>query len=208
MDTVLSESDHKYSTDLTANVLRGKKDSLAAGWNPHGRVPWGYDRGLYCDGVLKMTVPRAEKMRKPQNWKAKLVINEQEAEIIRWIFDRYGNHDTSMRKLCSALTDRGIQTPSGKRVWSVRSIVNVLTNSTYVGDLTMGHKKGGIKGEFGQAKPQIGKCDAIIDRALWNIVAARVAERANRRRVIYDSATVRSGALSGMLVCGRCGHNL
>jgi site-specific DNA recombinase len=208
LDTVMAESDNKYSIDLSAGVVRGKSSSLAAGFSPHGRVPWGYDRGYYQEGELKMTTPRRERFRKSPNWKLKPIVNQGEAEVIRWIFDQYGNHDTSMRKLCRALSAKGVVTPSGKNVWSIRSIVGVLSNSTYVGDLTMGHKKGGVKGTFTQAAPQMGTCPAIIDRELWDSVKARLAERADRRRIIYDSATVKSGTLSGMLVCGRCGHTL
>ena len=52
---------------------------------PYGCIPYGYDR-LYVSGLEQHRVSRTAPFRKPRNWKLRLVVNEQEAAIVRRIF--------------------------------------------------------------------------------------------------------------------------
>lgn len=65
---------------------------------------------------------------------APLVINESEAEIVRFIFDAY-LYGWTQEKIAHFLTDIGCQTKTGSTEWSSGSIGYILTNERYCGDV-------------------------------------------------------------------------
>jgi hypothetical protein len=46
-----------------------------------------------------------------------MVVNEQEAAIIRFVFETYATGDTGLDRIAQQLEDRGIVTKTGKRLW-------------------------------------------------------------------------------------------
>ena len=60
-----------------------------------------------------------------------LIINQQEAEIVKWIFESYcgGN---SLGKIAKALEEHGIPSPKGKGKWNREAISKLLSNEKYV----------------------------------------------------------------------------
>ncbi|MDO4963505.1 MAG: recombinase family protein [bacterium] len=79
--------------------------------------------------------------------KHKLVINEEEALVVRRIFNMFKN-GLSLSKICDILTKEGIPTPSISKnmnigqnnlhygVWSTRTVNDILKCPTYIGNLT------------------------------------------------------------------------
>ena len=61
-----------------------------------------------------------------------LVINSNEAQIVRWIFERYLVGD-SLRKIASGLERQGIPSPTGKSKWNREAIDKLLSNEKYTG---------------------------------------------------------------------------
>ena len=61
-----------------------------------------------------------------------LVINEKEAEVIRWIFAQYAEGE-SLGKIADSLARQGIPSPSGKPKWNREAIDRLLTNEKYTG---------------------------------------------------------------------------
>src|SRR5690606_3796718 len=57
--------------------------------------------------------------------KGKLTVHPEQAEIVRWIFDRYIAGDGT-RRIAVELTERGIPTPLGRRIWRYNSIQAIL----------------------------------------------------------------------------------
>ena len=103
----------------------------------------------------------------------KLVINEAEAETIRFIFNRY--LETSIGQVLDELEARGITTKAyvsrtglskGGGRWYVGPLRHILRNRVYVGDAV--HKDNVYPGEH---KP-------ILDRELFDRVQAKMAENA------------------------------
>ena len=64
LDVILSESNHKFSRDLSRESLRGRQDRLRHKFWPHGAVPYGFDRE-YSLGDEKRVVARSAKFGKP-----------------------------------------------------------------------------------------------------------------------------------------------
>lgn len=61
-----------------------------------------------------------------------LVVNPDEASIIRWIFDRYLSGD-SLGKIAAGLEKQEIPSPSGKRKWNREAINKLISNEKYTG---------------------------------------------------------------------------
>ena len=61
-----------------------------------------------------------------------LVIDPTEAEIVRWIFQRYLDGD-SLGKIAAGLENQGILSPTGKLKWNREAIDKLLSNEKYTG---------------------------------------------------------------------------
>lgn len=66
-----------------------------------------------------------------------LVINKEQAKVIRLIYHLYLNGNGYYR-IVKKLMDFGIKSPKGKDVWNVDTVRNILINEKYVGTLVSG----------------------------------------------------------------------
>ena len=62
----------------------------------------------------------------------KLVINCDEAQVVRWVFERYLAGD-SLGKIASGLEQQGIPSPTGRTKWNREAIDKLLSNEKYTG---------------------------------------------------------------------------
>ncbi len=62
----------------------------------------------------------------------KLEIDSDEAQVVRWIFERYLAGD-SLGKIASGLERQGIPSPTGKPKWNREAIDKLLSNEKYTG---------------------------------------------------------------------------
>ena len=103
--------------DYTKKVLtRGKEISLRSGYFINAVVPFGYEREWVYEG----------KRKRPT-----LAIVEEEAKIVRMIFDWYANEGIGATKICQRLNAMGIPARKGG-LWKKSSIVNILKNEHYI----------------------------------------------------------------------------
>lgn len=65
-----------------------------------------------------------------------LTINEAEAKIVRWIFERYLGGD-SFGKICAGLEKQGVSSPTGKTKWNREAISKLLSNEKYTGSVLL-----------------------------------------------------------------------
>lgn len=61
-----------------------------------------------------------------------LTINQDEAQVVHWIFERYAAGD-SLWKIATGLEQHGIISPSGKTRWNREAIDKLLSNEKYTG---------------------------------------------------------------------------
>ena len=61
-----------------------------------------------------------------------LVINPDEAVVVRWIFERYLNGD-SLGRIATGLEGQGIPSPTGKPKWNREALNKLLSNEKYTG---------------------------------------------------------------------------
>ena len=71
-----------------------------------------------------------------------LVINEKEAETVRWIFEQYAE-GKSLGKIADGLAIQGIPSPSGKPIWNREAIDKLLANEKYTGRVLLQKTAGG-----------------------------------------------------------------
>ncbi|MBR0598602.1 recombinase family protein [Sinanaerobacter chloroacetimidivorans] len=67
---------------------------------------------------------------------SELIINREEARVIRWIFNRYLEGD-SFGKITSGLEKQGISSPTGKAKWNSEAISKLLSNEKYTGSVLL-----------------------------------------------------------------------
>lgn len=105
--------DH-YSRELSLKVRSSLRAMEQQGKYPFAKAPYGY--------------------RKDPDDPHRLVIHPEEAACVRAMFSMRLS-GCRLREIAQALQDQGIQTPSG-RPFTTQGISHVLSNQTYVGDMT------------------------------------------------------------------------
>lgn len=88
-----------------------------------------------CGKASRTAVPKMAK-RKCYGYTVgsddQLVINSDEAQIVRWIFERYPVGG-SLGKIASGLEQQGIPSPTGRTKWNREAIDKLLSNEKYTG---------------------------------------------------------------------------
>ena len=202
-DAIFTEQNNKYSTDISSNAIRGRMDILSQGYWAVGVIPFGYDREFVEGGVTQMVVARDKAFKKPRNWHTKLKVNEAEAEIVLSVYKRFVASDLSARALVKDLNAEGVK--SNGKVWSAQSLLHMLRDVSYIGQHRVGHarKSKEAHGRMTQTVKE-GVCPPIVDRELFDAVQAKLDNRDPKTK----STQVRSGTLSGVLICGHCGYRM
>jgi len=144
----------------------------------------------------------------------KLVIVEEEAEVVRYIFNSYLDGQ-SVREIAESLTEAKIPTVKGKEVWNSGTVRNMLRNEKYCGDVLMqktytvdcfSHKSVRNRGQ----KPQYRLTNnhpAIIPRDDWMKVQAMLQQPRRRgsaqQKPIEEKfrvTRIKNGRLKGYVV--------
>lgn len=211
-DFMLSEQNHAYSRTLARDSVGGRLRAINDNCWPYGCIPYGYDR-LYVYGSEQHRVSRTAPFRKPRNWKLRLVVNEQEAAIVRRIFHLFVERAWSKRKIANTLNEEGIPAPDNlpkaqRLGWTDVTVGGVLRHKAYIGVASMGSGKKTAKTAFVRIPPteKKGCCPVIIQDERLFEQAQQLLDR-NRERKARQQPS-RAGLLSGFLFCGHCGHSL
>ena len=191
--SVLSAVAEIERENIIEQTMNGRKEKARqGGWNG-GFAPYGYylkDKQLY--------------------------IQENEAEAIRIIFDKYVNDNMGFNKIAKYLNLQGVEKVKRDNgtlsQWSTHFVRMILDNPVYCGKIAFGRrtreKVKGTKNEYRQVRQDDyiiadGQHDAIIDEELWN----QAHEKREITGVKSPSKIGRDRAhlLSGILKCPKCG---
>jgi site-specific DNA recombinase len=131
----------------------------------------------------------------------KLVINEEQAKIVRFIFSGY-NSGKSIVAMNRVLDDERIPTIRGKeRGWIDSGIRFMLINPIYKGTLIVNRKCNvAYINKADLSKAIIIKVPAIVNESVWNMAQIRL--RANRK---LRPPRKNPWLLQGLITCGQCG---
>lgn len=165
-------------------------------------VTWSL-RKQYAEGKVSFPYTNVLGFDKDEN--GHLVINEEEAKVVRYIFQQTLLGKTPYH-ISQQLTKQGIPTPMGKGNWSSVTIKRMLRNEKYKGDALLQKtyttdfltkKKTINKGELPQHYVE-NNHEAIIDKETFDLVQNELDKKDKKK----GSAT----PFSTKLICGACGH--
>ncbi len=185
--TIMSSLAQEESRSISENVTWGKHKQAA-----DGKVSFAYGSFL---GLDKDPVT------------GKLVINPEQAEIVRMIFRMFLEGMTP-HSIAKELTIRGIKTPTGRDNWHQTTVKSILSNEKYKGDVllqkefTVDFLQKKVKKNEGEV-PQYyiqGNHEAIISPEVFDLVQAEIAKRLNGP-TRYSGLTI----FSCKIKCADCG---
>lgn len=175
---------------------RGRLLSVSQGNYIGSHPPYGYDKIWITEGRRKCPT---------------LGINEDEANIVRMVFDMYVNQDMGVTTIAHRLDSLGSKPRIGKN-WSPSQLKDMLANIHYIGKVWWNRRKAVLvveDGEIRKTEPRAkegdyliaeGKHEAIISEDLFN--AAQ--EKRGRNHRAKPSTKVRN-PLAGLIYC-QCGR--
>lgn len=151
--------------EYTKKIMnRGTLLSVSQGNYVGSRPPYGYDKIWVMEGKRKCPT---------------LAINEEEANVVRMIFNMYVHEDMGRNNICHRLDELGIKPPKGER-WSPAGLKDLLENVHYLGKIKWNWrkivtvvedgeiKKTAPKSKIGEYLIYEGKHPAIISEELFN----------------------------------------
>ena len=184
--TIMSSLAQEESRSISENVTWGQRKRMADG---KVSVPFGHFLG-YKRG------PNGE-----------LVIDEEQAKIVRNIYEWFLEGLTP-HAIAKKLTDMGVPTPRHGTKWWQGTIRSILTNEKYKGDALMQKyytedfltKKQAVnKGLLPQYYVE-GNHEAIIPPETFELVQQEIARR-GKKKGMYSGVDI----FSSRIVCGECG---
>ena len=125
-------------------------------------------------------------------------INEQEAEIVREIFDMYVNEGISITDIARRLNVRKVPTKKGA-AWEATSVKRILTNCNYIGKVR--HHVNDQKREYSVK----GRHKAIIDKEQFDNAQRLLAKN---KKISPRKYPLENNYFTGFLLCGICGYKL
>ncbi|WP_204181838.1 MULTISPECIES: recombinase family protein [unclassified Staphylococcus] len=168
--------------NIVENVVMGQTRRAQEGYY-QGNLPLGYDK-----------IPDS---------KHELMINQHEANIVKYIFESYAKGH-GYRKIANALNHKGYVTKKEKP-FSIGSITYILSNPFYIGKVQFAkYKDWNEKRRKGlNDKPIIaeGKHSPIISQGLWDKVQAR-KKQVSQKPQVHGKGT---NLLTGIVHCPQCG---
>lgn len=176
---------------------RGIEQSAEEGNYLGSHAPYGYKK-------IKVTIG---KKKCPT-----LEIVEDEAKVVRMIFDWYGNEGIGARSICSRLNEMGLRTRKGG-YWAKASIKEILSNEHYIGKIRRNYRKTRYIVSDQEVTKVVklnkenydlyeGKHDAIIDEALFYKIKNKRSHY-SRKKI----GTEFQNPLASLLYC-KCGSGM
>ena len=183
--------------EYTKKIMNnGRLLSVSQGNFIGNTAPYGYEKIVIMEGKRKCHT---------------LAINEEEANIVRMIFDLYVNKDYGHRSICNYLDSMGIPPTKGK-YWAPPTIRDMLANVHYIGKVRWNWRKTVTiveDSEIIQVRPRRkmgdyllydGKHEAIISEELFN-----AAQEKHGKNTKVKATTKLKNPLAGLIFCS-CGR--
>ncbi len=190
-------------TDKLTNYIRfwqadgeSEKTSIRTSTRMGQIVESGYYTGGTCPFGYKLV--RQGRINKRGHDLYDLVINEDEAPIVRFIFDKYVTEGRGAQSVANLLNSMKIKNRSGNN-WHPSSIRGMIKNITYIGILRSGESRS-------QVLPQLQIIDEQVFQAAQEITKQRSGKYEDTRHIPLNIRG--TSLLAGNVFCGHCGARL
>lgn len=196
--TVLSAVAEIERENILVQTMEGRRQKAREGkWNG-GQAPFGYTL---------------------DSKNSTLIVNPEEAEIIKIIFTKFAHEGLGADRICDYLNQHGYTKKKVKKKelnYFARSfIMKILDNPVYTGKIVYGrHKTEKVKGSRDEYKRVMaddymvvdGMHEAIIDRDLWE--ATRLRRKDTGVKWNKTHSMDHEHILTGIIKCPICGRSL
>mgnify|MGYP003303794620 CR=1 FL=1 len=177
---------------------RGRLQAVVEGNYMGSYRPYGYD-------ILKTKSART------------LVPNEEEAPIVKQIFEWAVKHNHSAGKIARTLTTMGVPTYRNEQEWNSGTVKTILMNPTYMGKVKWNDRmqvKTMVDGELVASRPRSNhtehymeydgkhKAHALVDEETFNAAKSKYTSDKTKANFKLTSP------LAGLLCCKKCGKML
>ena len=192
--SVLSAVAQIERENILEQTMNGRREKARQGlWNG-GQAPYGYD---LKDG--------------------KLVVNEEQAKVVKVIYDMYTHTPSSLRQIAAYLNNNNFKKElHGNRreeLWGDTYIRKIIGNPVYVGKIEWGRRKNQKQKGSREMKRVYtydniilskGAHDAIIDEETWEKAIEKRKQMADK--LCTKVREKRIHPLSGLICCPTCGR--
>ena len=196
--TVLSAVAEIERENILVQTMEGRKQKAREGkWNG-GQAPFGYDL---------------------DSGNSTLMVNEEEAEIVRIIYDKFVHTDMGADAICNYLNQRGYTKKKVRghelNYFARGLIMKILDNPVYTGKIAYGknvtEKVKGTRDEYRRVKTDDylladGLHEAIVDEETWE--AAREKRKRTGVRFVKTHSLEHEHILTGLIRCPLCGGGM
>ena len=189
--TILGAMAQQESANMSKRVKFGKDITAQKGRVPN--LVFGYDK-----------IP---------DERYTLKINEEEAKIVKEIFESYVDKGIGTTKIAWELNDRGIRTKKTKSKWVQTSIVRMLKNSIYTGRVT--NKKSEVTDFITGARKELPEEEwIIVEKPEMRIIsdelfnrAQELLERRSNEFKLNNKREKTEYVFSTLIYCKHCGYS-
>ena len=190
-----------YAKDISKKIKSSLRAKQKEGKWVGGRTPFGY--------------------RKDPNNKNKLIIFEEQAVIVRRIFDMCLEGLTCY-KIALKLTNEKVKTPAGYysfewknnyhlnyEVWNAKTVKDILTNRMYIGDLVQ-NKRSKVNYKIKKIIKNNPEDYIVVENTHKPIIEKEIFYEIQKRipKNIGRNEKKEKHLLDGLLYCGNCGHRI
>ena len=190
LESVIEGMAQYYSENLAREVTKGQKENALKAMHNGGDAPLGYD----------------------VTFDKKYLINEEEAQAVKIIFDMYIN-GYSYSNIIDKLNELGYKTKRGNK-FGKNSLHGILSNEKYTGVYVfnktqrkgLNGKRNGHKQKNDEEIIKIeGGMPQIIDKDIFN-QAQLMMQKRKRAPGAHKATTLY--LLTGIIKCGECGYSM
>lgn len=197
--TVLGAVNELEKAKIVERMMRGRREHARQGSIVDAGGLLGYDH-----------------IKKTENTRGYYKINEEQAEIVKFIYETYAYSNVSITGLIKLLEKKGYKTATGKTYWKSSVIRRILTNESYYGlhyfNRTERIESKKTKDRYAKTMKTSVRIkdksewiaipiDPIISKELFNIVQSKLKRNAKLLR-----NTNNKYFLGGLVKCGICDH--
>ena len=197
------EGDSELRLSIMASIAQEELRKLSS------RVSFGHQQAIKKNVVLGNS--RIFGYKKDNK---RLVIDEEQAAMVRELFELYATDEYSMKQIEVIFWEKGYRNLNGKKI-AHSTMANMISNPKYKGyyvgnkvkivDMFTKKQKFLPPEEWVMFKDETGEIvPAIVDEALWdtaNAILQRRSEDVKSRKGICNHANL----LTGKLICTQCG---